>query len=120
MATIATFALKAGVWFRRGRLLIVSPDSLGTACPLSGRNSTYRPVQILEASSVCQQRHKNKERELRHGSSLLLAQDDSLDGRLISPDSASRGCLSFSTPVPDRVEGTAGQVQQITSIRIKS
>jgi hypothetical protein len=41
--------LKAG--FRRGRLLIVSPDSLGTACPLSGRNSTYRPVQILEASS---------------------------------------------------------------------
>src|SRR5260370_7954189 len=52
MATIATFALKAGVWFRRGRLLIVSPDSLGTACPLSGRNSTYRPVQILEASSL--------------------------------------------------------------------
>src|SRR5260370_21103267 len=52
MAAIATFALKAGVWFRRGRLLIVSPDSLGTACPLSGRNSTYRPVQILEASSV--------------------------------------------------------------------
>src|SRR5712671_5837384 len=48
----ATFALKAGVWFRRGRLLIVSPDSLGTACPLSGRNSTYGPVQILEASSV--------------------------------------------------------------------
>jgi restriction system protein len=44
--------LKAGVWFRRGRLLIVSPDSLGTACPLSGRNSTYRPVQILEASSL--------------------------------------------------------------------
>src|SRR5207253_11040787 len=52
MAAIATFALKAGVWFRRGRLLIVSPDSLGTACPLSGRNSTYRPVQILEASSA--------------------------------------------------------------------
>jgi hypothetical protein len=40
------------VWFRRGRLLIVSPDSLGTACPLSGRNSTYRPVQISETSSV--------------------------------------------------------------------
>src|SRR6476661_4042160 len=51
MAASATFALKAGVWFRRGRLLIVSPDSLGTACPLSGRNSTYRPVQILEAGS---------------------------------------------------------------------
>src|SRR3981189_1694247 len=52
MAASAAFALKPGVWFRRGRLLIVSPDSLGTACPLSGRNSTYRPVQILEASSV--------------------------------------------------------------------
>jgi hypothetical protein len=52
MAASATFALKAAVWFRRGRLLIVSPDSLGTACPLSGRNSTYRPVQILEAGSV--------------------------------------------------------------------
>jgi hypothetical protein len=47
-------ALKAGVWFRRGRLLIVSPDSLGTACPLSGRNSTYRPVQISAAGSYCQ------------------------------------------------------------------
>jgi hypothetical protein len=52
MAVSATFALKAGVWFRRGRLLIVSPDSRGTACPLSGRNSTYRPVQILEAGST--------------------------------------------------------------------
>jgi hypothetical protein len=26
-------------------------DSLGTPCPLSGRNSTYRPVQISETSS---------------------------------------------------------------------
>src|SRR5438309_4471767 len=51
MAASATFALKAGVWFRRGRLIMVSPDSLGTACPLSGRNSTYRPVQISGASS---------------------------------------------------------------------
>src|SRR5438128_4673268 len=51
MAASATFALKAGVWFRRGRLLIVSPDSLGTACPLSGRNSTHRPVQISGTSS---------------------------------------------------------------------
>ena len=49
---MAAFALKAGEWFRRGRLLIVSPDSLGTACPLSGRNSTYRPVQISGAGSV--------------------------------------------------------------------
>src|SRR4030081_2169742 len=51
MAASATFALKAGVWFRRGRLLIVSPDSLGTACPLSGRKSTYRPVQISGTGS---------------------------------------------------------------------
>ena len=51
MAASATFALKAGVWFRRGRLLMVSPDSLGTACPLSGRNSTYRLVQISGTSS---------------------------------------------------------------------
>jgi hypothetical protein len=34
------------------RLLIVSPETSGTACPLSGRNSTYRPVQIFEASSL--------------------------------------------------------------------
>jgi hypothetical protein len=27
MAASATFALKAGAWFRRGRLLMVSPDS---------------------------------------------------------------------------------------------
>ena len=46
MAASATLALKPGVWFRRGRLLIVSPNSPGTACPLSGRNSTYRLVQI--------------------------------------------------------------------------
>ena len=39
------------MWPRRGRFLIVSPDSLGTACPLSGRNSTYRPVQISGTSS---------------------------------------------------------------------
>jgi hypothetical protein len=43
--------LKAGVWFRRGRLFMVSPDSQATACPPSGRNSTYRPVQFSEASS---------------------------------------------------------------------
>src|SRR5271166_3744745 len=51
MAANATFALNAGVWFRRARLVIVSPDSAGTACPLSGRNSTYRPVQNSGASS---------------------------------------------------------------------
>src|ERR1700738_5620445 len=51
MAASATFALKVAVWFRRGRLFMVSPDSLGTACPLSGRNSTYRSVQISKTSS---------------------------------------------------------------------
>jgi hypothetical protein len=33
------------VWFRRGRLFMVAPDSQASACPLSGRNSTYRPVK---------------------------------------------------------------------------
>src|SRR5712671_4044343 len=51
MAASATFALKVAVWFRRGRLFMVSPDSLGTACPLSGRTSTYRSVQISETSA---------------------------------------------------------------------
>src|SRR5208282_1423598 len=51
MAASATFALKPGVWFRRGRLGMVSPDSQGTACPPSGRNSTYRPVQISGTGS---------------------------------------------------------------------
>jgi hypothetical protein len=59
MAARAIFALKAGVWFRRGRLLMVSPDSLCTPCPLSGRNSTYRPVQILETGSGGGQEHTN-------------------------------------------------------------
>src|SRR4029077_14742978 len=52
MAANATFALKAGVWVRRVRLLIVSPDSTGTTCPQSGRNSTYPPVQISGAGSI--------------------------------------------------------------------
>src|SRR5215469_9248807 len=51
MAARATFALKAGVWFRRGRRFMVSPDSQAPACPLSGRNSTYRPVQNSGATS---------------------------------------------------------------------
>src|SRR3954462_8017338 len=53
MAASATFALKAAVWFRRGRRDIVSPDSRATACPPSGRNSTYRPVQISGTGSEC-------------------------------------------------------------------
>jgi transposase-like protein len=51
MAASATFAFKAGVWFRRGRLDMVSPDSQATACLPSGRNSTYRLVQISATGS---------------------------------------------------------------------
>jgi hypothetical protein len=36
IAAIATIALKVGVWFRRGRLVIVSADSPRAACPWSG------------------------------------------------------------------------------------
>src|SRR5262249_9032163 len=36
---------------RRALLLMLSPDSRAKSCPLSGRSSTYRPVQILEAGS---------------------------------------------------------------------
>jgi hypothetical protein len=43
--------LKAGVWFRRGRFVMVSPVR-HTSWPLSGRNSTYPAVQISKASSV--------------------------------------------------------------------
>src|SRR5215211_3064298 len=49
-AARATLALKAGEWFRRGRLLIASP----VRQPFwlwSGRNSTYPTVQISRASS---------------------------------------------------------------------
>src|SRR5450756_1779064 len=60
MAASATFALKAGVWFRRGRLLMVSPDSRSTACPPSGRNSTYRPVQIFGTGSTLLTRRKRR------------------------------------------------------------
>src|SRR3954465_9783527 len=50
-AAKATFALKAGVWFRRGRLVMVSPVR-HASWPLSGRNSTYPDVQISRASSL--------------------------------------------------------------------
>jgi hypothetical protein len=51
MAARATFALKAGEWFRRGRLFIVSPVR-GDYRRCQARNSTYRPVQISGTSSV--------------------------------------------------------------------
>jgi hypothetical protein len=37
---------------RLGKSSAVSPDSRATACPPSGRNSTYRPVQISGTGSV--------------------------------------------------------------------
>src|SRR6267142_4273525 len=49
MAASAAFALKAGVWFRRARLPIVSP---GQFCPPSDRSATYRTVQIVGAGSL--------------------------------------------------------------------
>jgi hypothetical protein len=50
MAASATFALKAGVWFRRGRLLIISPVQQPSWL-LSGRNPTHPIAQILQATS---------------------------------------------------------------------
>src|SRR3954452_14147305 len=51
-AARATFALKAGVWFRRGRLLIVSP-ALRPSWPPSGRKPPLiQPVQKSRASSL--------------------------------------------------------------------
>src|SRR5450830_1116155 len=43
MAESATFALKAGVWFRRGLLLIVSPDSRANLA----RRQTETPLSVL-------------------------------------------------------------------------
>jgi len=40
---------------------MVSPDSQATACPPSGRNSTYRPVQISETSSDIAARYGGEE-----------------------------------------------------------
>src|SRR5829696_4359217 len=50
-AARATLALKAGEWFRRGLLLIVSPVRQ-PFWPRSGRNSTYHAVQISRATSL--------------------------------------------------------------------
>jgi hypothetical protein len=51
-AASATFALKAGVRLRRGRLAKVFPDSQASACLPSGRNSAYRPAQISGTRST--------------------------------------------------------------------
>src|SRR5947209_12702493 len=43
MAASATFALKAGVWFRRARLLMVSPDSRAHRA----RRQAETPLSVL-------------------------------------------------------------------------
>ena len=51
LLTKATFALKAGAWLRRGRLLIVSPAPQ-PFWPCSGRNATYAVVQIRRSTDL--------------------------------------------------------------------
>ena len=43
MAASATFALKAGVWFRRVRLLIIAPDSRA----YRARRQAETPLSVL-------------------------------------------------------------------------
>ena len=48
---LLTLALKTGVWFRRVRFVMLSPDPRRSAPP-SGRKSTFPPVQIPQATSI--------------------------------------------------------------------
>jgi hypothetical protein len=43
MAAIATFALKAGLWFRRGRFVMVAPRFSAIFLPISSGFTTQRP-----------------------------------------------------------------------------
>ena len=75
---------------------MVSPDSRVTACPSSGRNSTYRPVQICGTGSVHLQARYTAETETggrilidaegyRHGPAEVmerLARDETVDPSL--------------------------------------
>ena len=57
-AASVTFALKAGVWFRRGRLDMVAPDSQAVACPLSAETPLIglcrfpRPALVTNVAAV--------------------------------------------------------------------
>src|SRR6516162_9018550 len=46
------WTLRMGLCSRAGRLFMVSPHSQAPACPLSGGNSTYRPVQNFGTTSL--------------------------------------------------------------------
>src|SRR5258708_5685158 len=122
MAAIATFALKPGVWFRRVRLVIVSPDSQRTACLLSGRNSTYRPVQISGTSSdhACLRlfaqhglQHADVflgpwsqlHRLLRHCSFLLVSQNAAPQWRGASGSRWQKTCVISSKDAPATHDG---------------
>lgn len=56
MAASATFALKAGLWFRRGRLVVLSP--VPASKPKSGRNSTYPRCSSFTSQFSCRWRWK--------------------------------------------------------------
>ena len=51
MAARATFALKAGEWFLRGRFAMLDLLNAGIMIPMSGSQSTYSAVQIFGATS---------------------------------------------------------------------
>src|SRR6202795_4464381 len=82
MAASATLALKAGVWFRRGRLFIVSPDSLAQRArcqaetPLIVLFRFLRPaltVQLIDAET---DRHIWAERYDRELEDIFAIQDE--------------------------------------------
>jgi hypothetical protein len=69
--------LKAGVWFRRVRFVIWSPDPRPIS-PSSGRKSTYRPVQILEPSSVIAKMSELRRKGVPHSDLKIIASDPDL------------------------------------------
>jgi len=53
-AASATFALKAGVWFRRARLLIVSPDSRANFARRQAETPLMAPFRLAGPALVTQ------------------------------------------------------------------
>jgi hypothetical protein len=78
MAASATFALKAGVWFRRARLLIVSPDSRVNLArrqaetPLSALFRFARPALTSEFENTAFSPHRRAEHTIVVFTNLLL------------------------------------------------